>query len=371
MNGARAKTARRAPLMAVGMLAMACGAWLGLIRIGWNLPLPWPDQLGAHGPLMVSGFLGTLIGLERAVALGRPWAYGAPVATAAGALLIDFATTAGPGALAMTAGSLVLVAIFAIVCRRQPALFTFTMALGAIVWLAGNLLWLDGASIFRVVYGWMAFLVLTVAGERLELNRVLRPTRAVQSWFALAAALLVAGALATFPWPETGVRITGLALLLLASWLFRHDVATRTVRRHGVTRFMALTLIGGYAWLGVGGALAVAAGAATPGVVYDATLHAVFLGFVVSMVFAHAPVIVPAVLNIGLEYRPAFYAPVAVLHISLLLRIAGDLVDTLGRWRVWGGLLNAAALLLFAVTTFWSAAVRPSGVGRAVSRVVG
>lgn len=64
------KAARRAPFLAIGMLSMACGAWLGLLRLGWNLPLPWPDQLAAHGPLMVCGFLGTLIGLERAVAIG-------------------------------------------------------------------------------------------------------------------------------------------------------------------------------------------------------------------------------------------------------------------------------------------------------------
>lgn len=371
MTAAGAKTARRAPLMAIGLLAMACGAWLGLIRIGWNLPLPWPDQLGAHGPLMVSGFLGTLIGLERAVALGRPWAYGAPVATAAGALLLDFGWSPGPGALAMTAGSAVVVAIFAIVCWRQPALFTVTMALGAVAWLAGNLQWLAGASIFRVVYFWVAFLVLTIAGERLELNRVLRPTRGVRAAFAFATVLLLVGTATTNPFPGAGVRLVGVALLVLTVWLVRYDVATRTVRRHGVTRFIALTLLGGYAWLGVGGLLALAFAPATPGVVYDATLHAIFLGFVVSMVFAHAPVIVPAVVNVRLEYRPTFYVHVAVLHVSLLLRVIGDLVDVLGRWRVWGGLFNALALLLFAVNTFWSVAAGSAAVRGPVSRVAG
>jgi hypothetical protein len=42
-------------------------------------------------------------------------------------------------------------------------------------------------------------------------------------------------------------------------------------------------------------------------VLYDAMLHAVFLGFVISMVFAHASVIFPAVLGLPFEYRPAFY----------------------------------------------------------------
>lgn len=59
--------------MAIGMVSMALGTWLGLVRLGWNLRLPSPDSLILHGPLMVCGFLGTLIGLERAVALGRFW----------------------------------------------------------------------------------------------------------------------------------------------------------------------------------------------------------------------------------------------------------------------------------------------------------
>jgi len=36
---------------------------------------------------------------------------------------------------------------------------------------------------------------------------------------------------------------------------------------------------------------------------YDAVVHAIFLGFVISMVMAHAPVILPAVLRRPLPYR--------------------------------------------------------------------
>ena len=90
---------------------------------------------------------------------------------------------------------------------------------------------------------------------------------------------------------------------------------------------------------------------------YDATRHAVFLGFVMSMVFAHAPVIFPAILGRPLIYAPRFYAHVVVLHVSLLVRIVGDLSDDLAWWRVWGGLLNAVALLLFVVNVARSIAV--------------
>jgi hypothetical protein len=350
--------ARRVPMLVVGLVSMACGMWLGLVRLGWSLPLPWPDQLIAHGPLMVCGFLGTLISLERAVALGSRWGYAAPVLVAAGALMLDLGPLGAFGPLLITAGSLVMVAIFVAVWRRHASLFVATMTIGALAWTAGNLQWLGGAPIFRVVFWWLAFLVLTIAGERLELNRVLRPTRAVRWEFVLAMVTVLGGVAAATWWPEPGVRGLGVGLIALTWWLARHDVARRTVHQRGVTRFMAVCLLGGYAWLGVGGAIAAVTGVAMPGLLYDAMLHAVFVGFVISMVFAHAPVIFPAVLGLPLEYRPAFYLHVGVLHISLILRVVGDLVDSLGRWRVWGGLLNAAALLLFMFNTGRSMALR-------------
>jgi hypothetical protein len=147
------------------------------------------------------------------------------------------------------------------------------------------------------------------------------------------------------------VRILGGGLLATATWLARNDVARRTVRQRGLTRFMAVALLGGYVWLAIGGVLGIALAPAAPGVRYDAMLHAVFLGFVLSMVFAHAPVIFPAILGVPLRYRSTFYVHVALLHASLSLRLTGDLVDDLARWRVWGGLLNAACLALFVLNT--------------------
>ena len=253
--------------------------------------------------------------------------------------------------LLITAGSLVMVAIFVVVWRRQASLFIAIMTAGAVAWTVGNVQWLGGAPIFRVVFWWLAFLVLTIAGERLELNRLLRPTPAVRWEFVLAVATVVGGVAASTWWPEPGVRALGVGLIALTAWLARHDVARRTVHQRGLTRFMAVSLLGGYAWLGVGGAIAAVTGAAIPGVLYDALLHAVFVGFVISMVFAHAPIIFPAVLGVPLPYHPSFYVHVGVLHLSLIARVVGDLVDVLGRWRGWGGLLNAVALMLFMLNT--------------------
>jgi hypothetical protein len=151
--------------MMLGLLALLTALWGGLARLGWALPLLHPPLLPAHGPLMVCGFLGTLIGVERAVALGAFWPYMAPLLTAAGAIALLAGLPAPP---LMTLGSLGLVAVFAVIVHRQRALATVTMALGALLWLVGNSLWLLGWPLAQVVPWWSGFLVLTIAGERLE-----------------------------------------------------------------------------------------------------------------------------------------------------------------------------------------------------------
>lgn len=72
-----------------------------------------------------------------------------------------------------------------------------------------------------------------------------------------------------------------------------------------------------------------------------------FLGFVMSMVFAHAPVIVPAVLRVALPFRRGFYAQLGLLHASLALRLVGG--DLAGNTILWqsGGILSEVAIVLF------------------------
>ncbi len=200
----------------------------------------------------------------------------------------------------------------------------------------------------------MAFLVLTIAGERLELNRLLRQTPAVRRTFIAGVVTIAAGLASLAPWPAVGIRVVAAGFLVMTWWLARYDLARRTIRQTGVTRLMAVSLLAGYAWLGVGATLAAIEGAARSGPWYDAALYAIFLGFVMSMVFAHAPVILPAVLGVRLDYHPSFYAHVLLLHASVLVRLTGDLVADLGRWRAWGALLNAIGLLVFLVNTVHS-----------------
>jgi hypothetical protein len=145
--------------------------------------------------------------------------------------------------------------------------------------------------------------------------------------------------------------MSGIGMLAMAAWLARNDLARRTVRTPGVTRFVALSLLAGYAWLAVGGLCWLAFGAVVGGPAYDAMLHAVFLGFVISMVFGHAPIILPAVLRLPLPYRPRFYAHLGLLHAGLVVRlVAGDLLGFEAAVAA-GGALNVTAILLFVLSS--------------------
>jgi hypothetical protein len=337
----------RAPLLVLGFAALVVGVGAGLARLGWNASFaassaPW------HGVLMICGFFGVVISLERAVAIGRGWAYLGPLFAGLGGV----AAIAGVIPLApwlFFAASLVLLGASIDVLRRQRALFTLTLTLGAMCWAVGNARWAAGSSVQQVVAWWLAFPILTIAGERLELSRFLPPSPVAKRVFAAIIGVIAVGLLgAPSAW---GADVFAAGLLALAVWLSKQDIARRTVRDLGLTRFIAVCLLSGYAWLAIGAIVMLATGGFSPGSpANDASLHALALGFVFSMVFGHAPLIFPAVLRVAVPYRPYFYAPLALLHLSLAVRLAGDAMDRF-EWTRAGGMLNALALATFILGT--------------------
>ena len=137
--------------------------------------------------------------------------------------------------------------------------------------------------------------------------------------------------------------------MALSAWLLVFDIARRNLRHPApLTRYIARCLFLGYFWLALGGVLWLVSDAngLYAGPRYDAILHSVFVGFVFSMIFGHAPIILPALLRIPVPFRPRLYAPLLLLHASLALRVAGQLGGWPWAWQ-WGGLGNAAAILLF------------------------
>jgi hypothetical protein len=341
---------RSLALLSLGGLSLLAGLTGALVLLGFGLPRATTHLAAAHGLLMALGFLGTMIALERAVALHRGWAFGAPLGAGLGAVALLVGAPPIVAGLLLLAGGLVFAAMYVAFDRIEVALHIRTQAAAAVAWPVAALLWLLGQPVSAIVPWLAAFLVLIIAGERLELSRLGQlPARARLS-FIVAAALFYLGVVLTLLLADTGERLAGIGLVALAAWLASHDLARRTVRMRGVTRFIALCLLIGYAWLAVAGLLWIAFGSMA-GAAYDAMLHTIFLGFVISMVFGHAPVIIPAVLRVPLPYRQRFYLHLGLLHAGLLLRVAGgDLLGLPPLWQI-GGVLNVVALLLFVASS--------------------
>ncbi len=330
--------------LGIGALALLLGLLTGLARLGLPVGAPVADEL--HGSLMICAFFGTLISLERAVALGRWWAYAAPVVSAAGALALP----AGPvpaAAIFLLAG-LLLTLDSIVVVVRLPALFTVMLAVAAACWSVGTFTWLASGGIADAVGWWLAFLVLTIASERLELSRLLAPPPLSQATFVVAVLLILAGA-ARGEFAGGSALLTGIGLVATTAWLLRHDVAMRTIRGSGQPRFSATCMIAGYVWLGVAGIVLLVLPPGAAAFSYDAAVHAIAIGFVLSMVFGHAPIILPAVTGLRVRYSAAVYVPLGILHVSVLLRIGADVGDAPAA-RGASGVLTVLALVAYAGT---------------------
>ncbi|MCL3862784.1 hypothetical protein [Actinotalea sp. K2] len=356
-------------LLLPGGIALLAGLDAALLLLGLPAPLTTDRLPQVHGGLLVLGFVGTVIALERSVALRRPWGHLAPGGLGLGALLVLSPAPLALGQGVLVAGTLALLGVYAALWQRQASAWLALQVLGAVLAAGSALLWWSGAPVATALPWFAGFLVLTIAGERLELARVGMLGDGVERGVLLLGVGLFAAVVATTLWPPVAHPVLGAALLGLVGTLLVHDVARRTIRSTGLPRYMAWCLLAGYGWLLVAGGTWLLLGSVTAGPAYDAVVHAVFLGFTLSMIMAHAPVILPAVLTRPLPYRPVLYVPVALLHASLLLRIAvGDLHGQAWALQV-GGALNIAAVLLFLLLAVWSS-VRgvPAAANRKAAR---
>lgn len=375
-RSAAARFPLRTLLLVPGGLVLLAGLDGALLLLGVAAPLSSQRWESVHGPLMVLGFVGTVIALERAVALRRGWGYTAPALLGVGGLALASPLPLPVGRTVLVAGTLALLAVYRALWARTGQLPLLVEILAAGCALGAATLGLAGVAVPYYAPWLVGFLVLTILGERLELSAVGRlvpagaavpadtagpagaaaPRDVTTAWLAIGWVVSCAVALAL---PGVGYPLLGALLLALVAVVAGGDVARHTIRTRGLTRYMAAAMLAGYGWLAVAGAVWLVAGGVWQGRGYDAVLHAVFLGFVMSMIMAHAPVILPAVIRRPLPYRPVLWAPLLLLHLSLVWRIlAGDGWDHPLAVAV-GGIGNIVAVLLFVVLAVASVAAGP------------
>lgn len=339
----------------IGMAVLVVTTLLGAVAGGLlRANAPWAELHNsvlagraavAHAQLMLSGFLGTVIALERAVAIKQRWALAAPVISGIASVWM-LNGSAEVAAFLSICAALIFVAVNGALVARQPLAHTWLLLVSSLAWLAGNILFAAGRGLDAVLPWWFACVILTIAAERLEMSRLMsHHPLALPSLVSIIASLLIGAALSLSTGASAGV-LYGVSMTALAIWFGGFDIARRTALAQGLSRYMAVCLLGGYVWLGVAGLAWIGMAVGCPG--RDLALHALGLGFIVSMVMGHAPVILPAVARVKLLYGPWFYVPVGLLHASLVLRLFAGIGHP--ELRTAGAVLNAAALALFAVT---------------------
>lgn len=342
----------RTLLVILGGMSLLSGLNAALVRLDVWAPVASTRVGDLHGPVMVLGFMGTVICLERAQALRKPIAYLAPALLGVGSLLLVAGAPQWLGKLLLFEGALGFTIVLVALWVRAPLSLVAAQTLGAFMVTLAAGLWLAVDDISVVIPLLAAFLIITISAERAELAQLTMGKRAIPT-LLVSSTLLAASSAMVLLFPTVMIRVFGVVVIITALWLFRDDVGRRMIRTDGLRRFNAAALLAGNFWLVVAGIVWVVVGLPVERGAYDLTIHGVFLGFGMSMIIAHAPIIFPTVLSRPLPYRPVMWVPLAVLHGGMLVRAAGDLsgVDLL--WR-GGGIVTVVSLLLFAGTVLFS-----------------
>jgi hypothetical protein len=340
---------KRIPLALSALLTLLFAVWGGLLRLQWALPIPEANWISFHGPLMVNGFFGTIIGLARANGLKSKAGLMVPLATALGAWTLLLGGPEKWGALLFLLASLGYLIVSAGFFKKQPFYIAALALAGGCGWAWANYFWWRGESIPHVMIGWQLLFVLTIASERLEAVHW-KPSSAQSLILTLAVGSLVLGAVWQPFYPAVGIRTASLGYLSLALLLLIFDNGWKNQKLGEWKIYAKFCLLSAYLWLIVCSLVGLWAAPTDSGFAYDAFLHALFLGFVFSMVFSHAPLLLPRVLKTPVPFHPFFYAHWVLLQASLITRVGGDMLESVPLRR-WGALLNALALLIFFINT--------------------
>lgn len=324
--------------MMLALLALVTGLLAGLMRIGWNLPLSviGPD----HGAIMIGGFLGTLITLEKIIPLKNRMLYSIPALSTA-SVVFFFADMPAYSVWCLVAASIGLTLVFLIYWIRTRSMIYALMLTGAICWLTGNLFLLFHNFYPIALPWWMAFALFTITAERLELMAFLPVSHKQKLIFVFLLSIFLTGCIASFH--GVGSYLAAFSLVCVSLWLMRNDVVAISLKKDNLTKFVGFALLSGYCALLLSGLFIFLLTDQPFG--YDILVHSFFLGFVFSMIFAHGPIILPGVLGLTVRpFHPILYFWLALLHSSLIYRVITGITLNLPGRRV-SGLLSAVAIV--------------------------
>jgi hypothetical protein len=324
------------------VIALLSAIWSGWTRMGFDLPVS--SAAVHHGSLMVNGFLASLIYLERCVTFKNKLVLLLPLLNALSVILHSYGI---PYSNYIHTGCRIA---FMVMCAwfiyQYKELYYYVFFAGAFCLVAGNIVLYETSMYPAAVIWWIEFLLFTIVAERLELTKFLPLSNGIKG--LLIVLLLMVFISGLLPFHGYGSIAFAATLAGTAVWLLKYDMAFRSIKAKGPHRFSGALLITGYAWLIITAVLFCFWKDMNFG--YDALLHSFFIGFVFSMIFSHAPIILPAIMKKSVKiYRPFLYMVFVLLQVSLIARIIADMGELI-TVRKYAGLMNGMIILLFFVS---------------------
>lgn len=309
----------RIPFLLLAIIGLIAGLFTGLSRIGWEMKIL--ETSLHHGAIMVGGFLGTLISLEKIIPLKKKVLFAIPLLSGLSVITL-FAKTPTLAFVLLVCASASLSVVFVLYLARERNQIYVLMLAGSLCWFIGNIV-LISAQFYPLAFPWwLGFILFIIAAERLELMKFLPVSQNNKYIVIFFLFLYVAGTIASFH--SGGNVISGVALIGISLWLMKNDVISISIRKAGLPRFVAVALLSGYIAMLMTGIFFLALGAQP--LSYDVIVHTFFLGFVFAMIFAHGPIILPGVLGISAKpYHPILYLWLILLHVSWISRVTADI----------------------------------------------
>ncbi|MFZ6013563.1 MAG: hypothetical protein ACOYXT_24695 [Bacteroidota bacterium] len=328
----------RLPFMLLAIINLFAGLGTGLVRIGWQFEIS--NLAPAHGAIMVGGFLGTLISIEKIIPLRNKFLFFIP-ALSGSSLLLFLLNMPQESILMVTLASLGLVVIFVYYYFKYKDLQYLIMLIGGICWLVGNVL-LYSKNFYPASFPlWLGFILFVIVGERIDLMKFMPVTNRAKFLLMFFLAMYLGSTL--FHFHGAGNYIAGISLIAVAVWLIKNDMISANISKSALTKYVAIALLCGYISLLICGVFILSLQGSA--MAYDAVVHTFFLGFTFSMIFAHGPIILPGVLGVIVKpYHIIFYLFLSLLQASWLMRAFSD--SSLNFYlRQISGLLSTVAIL--------------------------
>ncbi len=325
------------PFVIISLITGIAGGW---VRLGWT-EIIISEAAATHGLLMTGGFLGSLIALERSIVMkGKAWFLVPLLGVLAAPLFIAGFYQAALYSLMLSSVGLVLILYIQALKYKLPE--QWLLLVGSICWLIGNILVIKTGFIPMASPWWIAFILWTIVGERLELTKFLpNPNWSRYLLYGLLG-LFIIGILS--PFHSYGNWVMGIASVLIGLWLLKFDMARISMKKTLHHRYIGVGLMTGYIWLIFFGVILCFLKFHPS--FYDLFLHTFFLGFAFSMIWAHAPIILPMVLKVRHTlYHPVLWIGWVFFQLTLLGRMLFALAnEAVG--RKWFGVVNGWLIIV-------------------------